>query len=127
MKKYSLGNCCKAVDVSYDTFKDWVQVRLSEEDIKSGNYRPGFIPEVHALYKKARLPEIRIDFKYLVPNKVRQGLLMRVSVYDKEEITTKVVLDDDGQVLYTLVTKYNKPVLPDTKLLIHLYKALGGT
>src|SRR6478736_4239760 len=75
---YTIRACCEAVGVDYSTFQHWAQASLTEDVIRAKKTRRGFVLEVHERYKKA-LNENEFNFKALLKNAARQGLLLRLT------------------------------------------------
>jgi hypothetical protein len=124
MGEYTISSCCDALEVKYETFKQWAQPNLTKEDIQKGNYRPGFIPAIHSLYKRA-LENNNVNYKVLLKDTVRMGILKRANGITYTETETIARYDEDGKQAGIIVRKNEKVILPDTGLLIFLAKCLG--
>jgi hypothetical protein len=122
--EFTIATCCEATGIKYDTFKEWVQPSLSEEAIAIGNYRRGFIREAHLLYQKASIQNT-INYKELLKNKTRSGILMRVTGTKVTETQTETRIDNDGSARIALVRKAEKFIPPDTTMLMFVAKSLN--
>jgi len=119
--EYTIATCCKAECVEYTTFQGWAQPNLTQEDIENGNYRRGFVHDVHVMYKKAVVSN-RSNYKLLLKNVVRAGLLQRMRGMNVEEVQTTIIYDLNGNPIGTRIKKKEKLVLPDTSALIFIAK-----
>ncbi|WP_345105315.1 hypothetical protein [Mucilaginibacter panaciglaebae] len=121
--EYTIATCCKAEGIEYNTFQGWAQPNLSEEDIKNEGYRRGFVHEVHVLYKKALINN-EINFKALLRDAAREGLLDRARGTVHTETHLKVKYDSNGNAISTVIRKIEKYLPPDTNILIFLANCL---
>ena len=122
--EYTISSCCKAVEVKYETFKQWTQPNLTEEDITLGNYRPGFIPAIHFLYKKA-LETNKVNYKALLEDAAREGLLKRANGISYVETHTQAKFDVNGNSIGAIINKIEKYLPPDVTVLIFLANCLA--
>lgn len=119
---YNIESCCNAVDVPYMTFKDWAQPNATEEMIEKKLCRRGFVLAIHLMYKEA-LENNTVNYKLLVKQKVREGLLLKATGLDYEEVRTEVKVDKEtGQSLPVSISRTSKKILPDTTALIFMAK-----
>jgi hypothetical protein len=120
---FTIASCCEAVGVKYTTFKQWAQPNLSQEDIEVGKFRRGLVLEVHDLYKRA-LEGNETNYKALLKDATREGLLIRASGTKLIETQTESKYDIDGIFIGVSIRKIERSILPDTGLLIFLAKNL---
>lgn len=121
--EFTIKSCCAAVGVDYSTFQHWTQPHLTDSDIESGNYRRGFVLDVHLMYKKAII-ENDSNFKLLIKHTARQGLLLRITGTEYEEIQEEEKLDKNGNLIPVSRKRIHKRVLPDVTALIFSLKNL---
>ncbi len=122
--EYTIATCCEVVGVKYETFKQWAQPNLSEEDIALSNFRRGFVPDVHSLYKRA-LANKEVNYKALLRNAAREGLLKRASGIKYVETSTQAYIDEFGNSRGAVISKIEKYLPPDTTILIFLANFLS--
>ena len=121
MGEYTLDSCCKAVSVNYYTFQSWSQPQLTQADMETGNYRNGFVPEIHDSYKEC-LVKNNDNFLLLAKSAVREGLLLKARGCEVEEISTEIRIDANGQQTPAAIKKTKKIYLPSDTALIFLGK-----
>jgi hypothetical protein len=124
---YKQGNTiessCTACGIIYNTFQSWAQPKLSQEDIESGNYRRGFVQEVHDIYKRAT--DIKIEnFHAAMKNASDKSLLRLISGEEYEEVTTEVRVDANGETKPVSIRKTTKLRLPLATAVIFVKKQL---
>jgi hypothetical protein len=122
--KYTIAACCEVEGINYNTFQGWAQSNLSEEDIKNGKYRRGFVQEVQELYKSA-LRENETNYKALLKDVAREGLLKRANGISYVETHSRANFDNHGNRIGTMIYKIEKYLPPDVTLLIFLSKCLA--
>jgi hypothetical protein len=120
----TIASCCEAIGVKYNTFQQWAQPNLSPEEIKLGNYRRGFVHDVHDLYKEA-LKENNINYKSLLKDAYREALLRRIAGYTYTETTQKFLFDTYGNKIGAILIKTEKHMPPDAGLLIFIAELLN--
>jgi len=120
----TIASCCEAVDVKYNTFQQWAQPNLSKEEIKLGNYRRGFVQDVHDMYKRA-LQENDTNYKVLLKDAYREAVLRRMAGYTYVETTQKFLFDSQGNKAGVILTKTEKHMPPDPGLLIFIAERLN--
>lgn len=123
--EYTISTCCKTFDVKYNTFQQWAQPNLTQADIQTGRLRRGFVQDVHDLYKRA-VARNEANYKALLKDATREGLLMRASGTRYTETHTEAKLDVHGIPTNMVIRKIERTVLPDTGILIFLAKNLFG-
>lgn len=121
--EYTIASCCKALSVNYSTFQYWAQVNLSEDDIKKGRYRRGFVHDVHELYKRA-INENNKNRRELIRDAALDGLLLKARGVEYEEVIDQITYDKKGKVTGSKKTTTNKIILPSDSALIFLAKNL---
>jgi hypothetical protein len=121
--EFTIAALCDAIGIKYETFRQWAQPNLTENDIKIGNYRRGFVHVVHDLYKSA-LSANRANYKTLLKNVVREGMLKRAKGITCTETHTTAVIDLMGNSTGVMIKKVEKYIPPDTALLIFIAKSI---
>lgn len=121
--EYTIATCCDTFDIKYNTFQQWAQPNLTQEDIEKGGFRRGFVQDVHDLYKRA-LERNEANYKALLKDATRKGLMMRASGTRYTETLTEAKLDVHGNPFDMVIRKIERIVLPDTGILIFLAKNL---
>jgi len=122
--EYTIAACCETAGVKYETFKQWAQPNLSEKDIALANFRRGFVPDVHALYKRA-LASNEVNYKALLRNAAKEGLLRRASGIKYVETSTQAYIDEFGNSRGAVISKIEKYLPPDITILIFLANCLN--
>jgi hypothetical protein len=122
--KYTIAACCEAEGINYYTFQGWAQSNLSEEDIATGKYRRGFIQEVQELYKRA-LVQNETNYKMLLKDAAREGLLKRARGITYTETRREARLDKEGNSNGIVIYKTERYIPPDSRILIFIANCLN--
>lgn len=122
--KYTIATCCEAEGINYNTFQGWAQSNLTKGDIANGRQRRGFVQEVQELYKRA-LEENQTNYKALLKNAARDGLLRRANGITYTETHTQTRFDIYGNEIGSIIHKIEKYLPPDVTVLIFLAKCLA--
>lgn len=122
--QHTIASCCEAFNVDYNTFQSWAQPNLIVEDIENKTYRRGFVKDVHELYKETLLTK-DVNYKALLKNAVREGVLKRVRGISYNEVHSVAKIDADGNPTSASIKKTERYIPPDTGVLIFLAKYLG--
>lgn len=122
----TLDSCCRAVSINPNTFYQWAcpsvdDFELLDDSKRNELLRRGFIQEVHERFKKAR--ELNdINYKKLVKNQSRVGLLKLLTGEYYEESQTSEKFDLNGDVISKLVKTISKYRAPDVTAIIFALK-----
>jgi hypothetical protein len=116
---YTIASCCEAWGIMYCTFQSWAQPQLTDKQINSKEYRKGFIHEVHELYKSA-LKRRKQNFRRMLLDAAYEGMLKNVRGCTYNEISTNIIIGDNGKVKSHITTTRTRVILPSTTMLIYL-------
>lgn len=124
---YTIASCCKAYSIPETTFRDWAQPNLNiatlTQDKLERVMKEGFVPEVHVLYKAAKLTNTN-NFKEATVSAGRERLLQRINGFSYTEVHTEVETDAQGVTKPVSIKKIEKHIPPDTTAIIFALKAL---
>jgi hypothetical protein len=120
---HTIESSCTAFGIIYNTFQSWAQPKLSQEDIESGNYRRGFVQEVHEIYKRAT--DVKTEnFHLAMKNASDESLLRLILGEEYEEVTKEVKIDADGNAQAVSIRTTIKRILPNAAAVIFTKKQL---